>query len=99
MDDDEPIGDEVVEYPIDGVLDLHAFKPGETADVVKEYVRACRERGILDVRIVHGKGRGNLRRTVHGVLSRMSEVAGFRLADEDAGGWGATLVELKPESE
>jgi DNA-nicking Smr family endonuclease len=95
VDDDETTDDEIIEYPIDGVLDLHAFRPGEAADVVREYIRACRERGVLEVRIVHGKGRGQLRRTVHTALARMPEVAGFRLAGEDGGGWGATLVELK----
>ena len=95
MDENETNDDDVIEYPIDGQLDLHAFRPAEVADVVREYVSACRERGILDLRIVHGKGRGQLRRTVHRTLERLPEVASFRLAGEDAGGWGATLVELK----
>jgi DNA-nicking Smr family endonuclease len=86
---------DVVEYPIDGVLDLHAFLPKEVPGLVREYIGACRERGILEVRIVHGKGIGHLRRTVHGVLARLPEVISFRLAGEDGGGWGATLVELK----
>jgi dsDNA-specific endonuclease/ATPase MutS2 len=82
------------ELPIDGVLDLHTFRPAEAKDLVADYLRECRERGILEVRIVHGKGTGALRRTVHAVLERLPEVASFRLAGDGAGGWGATVVTL-----
>ena len=85
---------EPVEYPIDGVLDLHAFDPRDVKDLVPEYLHACREKGILRVRIIHGKGTGALRRTVHAVLERLPEVASFRLAGEDASSWGATIVFL-----
>jgi len=81
--------------PIDGTLDLHTFAPGEVKDVVAEYVRECHRRGIVELRIVHGKGTGVLRRQVHAVLGRMPEVASFALAAEDGGGWGATLVSLR----
>ncbi len=84
--------------PIDGTLDLHAFQPGEVKSLVPEYLEACRERGILQVRIIHGKGSGALRRTVHALLSRLDTVEGFRLADESAGSWGATLVRLRPKT-
>ena len=92
--DDEQ--EDVVEFPIDGVLDLHTFRPQDVKDLVEEYVHACRERGLLDLRIIHGKGTGALRETVHATLARMPEVASFRLAGEDRGSWGATLVRLKP---
>ena len=94
MDDSGP-----KEYPVDGTLDLHMFDPSDVKSVVEEYLLACRERGILDVRIVHGKGTGALRETVHAVLGRTAWVAGFRLAGTGGGGWGATLVSLVPMSE
>ncbi len=86
---------ETVELPIDGVLDLHTFRPAEVRELVTAYLAECRKRGIFAVRIIHGKGKGELRRTVHAVLARLPEVAVFRLAGEDGGGWGATLVELR----
>jgi DNA-nicking Smr family endonuclease len=84
-----------IELPIDGTLDLHAFRPEEVKDVVREYLAACRERGILQVRIIHGKGIGTLREIVHAALSRMPEVGSYRLADETGGSWGATIVILR----
>ncbi len=82
--------------PIDGTLDLHTFAPREVKELVPEYLRECRTRGILHVRIVHGKGTGALRRQVHAILARQPEVARFALAEQAGGGWGATLVTLKP---
>lgn len=90
--------DAPVALPIDGTLDLHAFLPREVRTLVPDYLAACRERGILQVRIVHGKGTGALRLTVHALLARLPEVVSFRTASEDGGGWGATLVELRPLS-
>ena len=86
---------EIIEYPTEGILDLHTFRPGEVKDLVPEYLRACGEKGIMQVRIIHGKGSGALRRTVHAILDRLPEVESFQLAGEDAGGWGATIVLLK----
>jgi hypothetical protein len=87
-----------IEYPIDGVLDLHTFKLNEVKDLISEYLTACRERNIFLVRIIHGKGTGTLRRTVQAILERIPEVASFHPAGEDGGGWGATLVNLRPIS-
>jgi DNA-nicking Smr family endonuclease len=88
--------DEAVELPIDGELDLHNFAPHEVKELVAQYVEEAADRGILELRIVHGKGTGALRRLVHAVLERSELVVAFRLADEAAGSWGATLVQLRP---
>lgn len=94
MDEQEFVPNEPVEIPIDGELDLHTFQPRDIKELLPAYLAACREKGILQVRVIHGKGIGNLRRTVHALLSRMPEVQSFSLATEPFGGWGATIVHL-----
>ena len=94
FDDVDP--DDVTEPPLRDEIDLHTFRPKDCGDVVEEYVRAAHEAGMPRVRIIHGKGIGNLRRTVHAVLAKHPAVASFALADERSGSWGATLVELVP---
>ena len=85
-----------MELPIDGVLDLHTVQPREVKEVVLAYLDACRERGILEVRIIHGKGIGNLLRTVHALLKEHPAVISYALASQLYGGSGATIVKLKP---
>ena len=86
------------EYPIDGELDLHVFDPSDVGDLVPEYLRACREKGILQVRIVHGKGTGTLRRQVRQILEEHPHVAHYNKAT-DASGWGATIAHLVPPAD
>lgn len=86
---------EPVEIPINGILDLHTFQPREIKELVPDYLQACREKGIYQVRIIHGKGSGTLRRTVRAILSRLPEVESFHTAGGTGGGWGATIVVLK----
>lgn len=76
-------------------LDLHTFAPREVADVVAEYVTWAAEQGKREVRIIHGKGTGTLRRVVHAALARHLLVERFALAGERRGSWGATLVILR----
>ena len=90
-DDDAPVVVEITDE-----LDLHTFRPADVADLVDEYLHEAQRRGFTAVRIIHGKRIGALRRTVHAVLDRHAAVASYRLADERAGSWGATLVELAP---
>lgn len=86
---------EATELPVDGVLDLHTFRPAEVKEVVLAYIEACQEKGIRDLRIIHGKGMGVLRQQVHSLLDRHEAVQSYSLAT-DSGSWGATVVRLKP---
>ncbi len=86
--------DEPIEIPLTGELDLHAFAPRDIPSVVEEYVRACRERGVLRLRLVHGRGRGVQRAAVQRLLRGLEGVASFSDAPPEAGGWGATVVDL-----
>lgn len=89
--------EESIELPIDGTLDLHLFHPRDIKTLVPDYLELCREKGILEVRVIHGKGIGALRETVHATLRKISWVLEFNLASHDRGHWGATIVKLKPE--
>ena len=88
--DDRPI-----EYPIDGTLDLHQFAPNETRAVVEEYIDECLRRGLFQLRIVHGKGKGVQRRIVQSLLSEHPQVVSFRQEGGSGGSWGATVVDLR----
>lgn len=87
------MADEPEKIPINGVLDLHTFRPDDLGSLIPEYIDACREKGIYQLRIIHGKGTGNLRRSVHALLDRNEHVASYKLAG-DRSSWGATLAEL-----
>jgi len=84
-----------ISLPIDGVLDLHTFNPREIGSLVPAYLDQCRQRGILQVRIIHGKGVGNLQRGVHSILSKRTDVVRFSFASASFGGRGATIVTLR----
>ncbi|HEY0947112.1 MAG TPA: Smr/MutS family protein [Opitutaceae bacterium] len=93
--DTPPPGDGApVPLPITGELDLHTFRPADLGELIPAYLAECRARGIRTVRIIHGKGTGTLRTTVHALLKRSPLVASYRLGDEHTGGWGATVVTL-----
>ena len=88
-------GSSAVELPITDVLDLHSFRPPEVADVVREYLDAAWEKGLRELRIIHGRGIGVQRQTVRTLLGRDPRVTGFGDAPAEAGGWGATWVRLR----
>lgn len=85
-----------VVLPITGELDLHTFHPSDLGALLPAYFAECRARRLLRVRLIHGKGTGTLRTTVHILLRRSPDVVSFATGDETSGGWGATLATLRP---
>jgi len=83
------------EWEITDELDLHTFRPRDVKDLVPDYVDECVSRGFTQVRIIHGKGKGTLRRIVHAALDKHPAVVEFKLGDLGSGAWGATIVTLR----
>jgi DNA-nicking Smr family endonuclease len=85
-----------IRIPIEDVLDLHTFRPQDIKDLLANYFDECIKAGIFKVRVIHGKGKGIQKRQVQRFLKKNPQVRNFQDAPPEAGGWGATLVELKP---
>ena len=85
----------MVELPIDGILDLHAFDPADVRELLPEYLNVCREKGIFRVRIIHGKGTGVLRSAVQDELRRSKYVKSFRIGAYGEGDSGVTIAEFR----
>lgn len=83
-----------IRIPIEAELDLHAFAPADILSVVAEYVEAAAAKGLVEVRLVHGRGRGIQRAAVQAALDRHQLVLEFW--DDPASHLGATLVRLAP---
>lgn len=92
----ESPGGDPFAIPLTGELDLHAFAPRDVPSVVEEYVRACREQGVLRLRLAHGRGQGVQRAVVQRLLRTLPGVASYADAPPASGGWGATVVALLP---
>jgi DNA-nicking Smr family endonuclease len=93
-----PVEEElVVAVPIEDSLDLHTFSPKEIKPLVEEYLYQCQRREFREVRIIHGRGTGTQRNIVRSLLARNPYVAEFKDSAPESGGWGATMVMLKPK--
>ena len=79
--------------PIEDALDLHPFNPRDIKSVVEEYVTAAWERGLREVRLIHGRGRGVQRGIVQQALERHPLVVEFWDAPESH--LGATVARLR----
>lgn len=94
--DEAEIPEDAVVVPITSEIDLHTFRPNEIGSLLPEYFRECRMRGLLEVRVIHGKGTGALREGVRKILEREPGVVSWRTGNETEGSWGATMVRLAP---
>ncbi|MGA2074243.1 MAG: Smr/MutS family protein [Terriglobia bacterium] len=89
--DDEPL-----RIPVTDVFDLHTVRPQEVKEVVEAYLKEANRLGLKALRIIHGRGIGVQREIVRAVLARTPFVLSFHDAPAEAGGWGATVVTLRP---
>lgn len=83
--------------PIDAELDLHPFAPRDIVSVVEEYIRAAAEKGLTEVRLVHGRCKGIQRGLVQAALERHPLVEAFW--DDTDAHLGATWARLRRESQ
>lgn len=81
--------------PIENELDLHTFRPQDLGDLIPDYLQACRDKGIFEVRIIHGNGIGNIKRSVEAIVGRLDFVESSSPASSLYGGMGAMIVRLK----
>jgi len=86
----EPIG-----IPITDIFDLHSVPPRDVKEVVQAYLEEAQRLGLKALRIIHGRGIGVQREIVRSVLARTAFVLEYRDAPAEAGGWGATVVNLR----
>jgi len=84
-----------LKQPINGILDLHTFKPSQVKELINDYIQECLKNKIYHLRIIHGKGKGILQRIVHSRLEKNEFVNTYSLGDINSGTWGATVVTLK----
>jgi hypothetical protein len=92
----DPVAIDAVAVPAGDALDLHAFAPADVAAAVLAYLEEASVAGREEVRVVHGRGRGVQREIVRRLLAGSPRVLAFGDAPPDRGGWGATLVRLRP---
>jgi DNA-nicking Smr family endonuclease len=81
----------VFELPIEDTIDLHTFHPRDVKALVEDWLHLCAAKGFREVRIIHGKGQGVLRRIVEGVLARHPMVESFAPGPD----WGSTVARLR----
>ena len=89
-DDWSPFPDPVV-LELGDTLDLHLFRPKEVPDLLDDWLDQCQEKGLSEVRVIHGRGKGVLRQRVHSLLTKNSLVRSFALEPSNP---GATLIRL-----
>lgn len=75
-----------------GEIDLHHFHPGDTAFIVNEFIKYAHNRGLKEIRVIHGKGKSVKKREVINLIKDHPMVKDYR---ESPGNWGSTIVLLK----
>jgi DNA-nicking Smr family endonuclease len=86
------MNDEITHIEPGNELDLHHFHPRDARALLHDFIDSAAEKGLHEIRIVHGKGRSVIKGIVHAELGKRGDVLSFR---DEPGNWGATIVRLK----
>ena len=78
-----------------GRLDIRGEKPEEAEYKVIRFIDEAYSVNSHTIEILHGKGTGALKKTVHEILKNHEHVINFYFAKIEFGGEGITIVELK----
>jgi DNA-nicking Smr family endonuclease len=78
------------------VLDLHGFPPDLVFEAVTEFIENAKRLNLYDLRLIHGKGKSKLKYACYVALKDNPHVLKYYDAPPERGGWGATIIELKP---
>ncbi len=76
-------------------LNLIGKRREEAVSLAEKYLDDAALAGLKEVRLIHGKGAGILRKGIEEMLSHHPMVEAFHLASFHEGGAGATIVKLK----
>ena len=76
-------------------INLLGFTVDEATSTLDKYLDECYLAGLNEVRVVHGKGTGALRKGVQEYLKNHPHVKSFRVGTYGEGEMGVTIVELK----
>ena len=76
-------------------LNIIGVRYSEVESLVNDYLTVAKAKGYSEVRIVHGKGTGALRKATHEALNNNKNVASFRIGSAGEGDFGVTIVTLK----
>ena len=88
-------GSNQVERLQDIQIDLRGKRVEEALEDIEKFLDGAILSGLGLVNILHGKGTGALMEAIHEYLKNQSFIKDYKFADEDQGGTGITVVELK----
>ncbi len=80
---------------ISGVLDLRGQIPQEALKSLEHYLDKVLISNIKEIKILHGKGTGTLRKAIHQSLKKNKFIEKIAHPDEQEGGTGITLIQFK----
>lgn len=76
-------------------IDLRGMTGEEAAGALDKYLDDAVLAGLTQVRIIHGKGTGALRKAVSDFLRTDPRIAEWRLGETGEGGSGVTVAKVK----